>query len=230
MRINGLNLLVTKNTKTDTNIRKYPSFGKSVKDDEFVFSSGISSYIECPDILLKKVKQSGKDAEGVNELFEAIISERGKEIKLMKKQEEKEKLKEELCQTYGNSPLMFLRENASEAEIDYFSRPIKTKINNILRSLGKYENLDEPDNKKFRLLGKTAKILAKKDSFNPNHICSDGLRLINHTINSDDDELSLVIIRHKNFKCPDCFIDSPNKEKYNYLEKKSKSFFARLFC
>ena len=229
MRISTLKFSVTENKSSGINNKQSLAFKGSMPEDKFISSTVISPDMATPELLLQKVRKSDKNAKGVNELFEAVISERAKAIDLIKKHEEREILRDELRFAYTTSPTIFLGKNAPQAQIDYLLRPVKRKISYINDCLAQYENLPEIDFDRLKLLGKIAKSLTKKTSFNPNYKGSDGLRFINRTLNSGDDELSLMLIRHKDFECPAFFINPSDEERCIELEKQSKPFFIRWF-
>ena len=208
-----------------------PSFNgkKDIPEDKFIPTTVISEDMAKPELMLEKVKKNKKNAKGTNELFEIVLTERAKELDLLRKQEEMENLKMELCLTYTSQQTSFLNENFPKARRDYFSRPVRKKISQINSRIEQYEDLREPDKGKIKILGKIAKALSKRASFNPNYTTSQGLSLIDFALNSDDDEIALLLIRHKNFKCPKSFIDYQSEERYTGLEKKAKSFIYRLF-
>ena len=111
----------------------------------------------------------------------------------------------------------------------YYLDAAKSKIDDINIRLTQYEDFRDANMSRYKTLGKVAKALTKKSNFDPNYRGAHGLRLINYTLNAQDDEMSLMLMEHKKFERPTYFIDYPDKERFKELEGKPKSLFSKIF-
>ena len=231
MRIEYVSLALKNNNRVINKKNNSPSFGelKCVPGDEVLLSLTSKKVLNNEKLLLSKVKKSGKILEGANELFEVIISERARERALLKKQREKEDLKKELYYAYVTQEAAYISPNVSNPQREYYLNVAKSRINDINIRLTQYEDFRDANMSRYKTLGKVAKALTKKSNFDPNYRGAHGLRLINYTLNAQDDEMSLMLMRHKKFERPIYFIDYSDEERYKDLEQKSKSLFSKIF-
>lgn len=231
MRIETVSLSVKNNSKVINKKNNSVSFGelKCVPGDEVLLSLTSEKVLNNEKLLLSKVKKSGKIFEGANELFEAIIHERARERALLKKQQAKEALKEELRYAYIIEEAALMSHNVTDPQREYYLDAAKSKIDDINIRLTQYEDFRDANMSRYKTLGKVAKALTKKSNFDPNYRGAHGLRLINYTLNAQDDEMSLMLMEHKKFERPTYFIDYPDKKRFKELEGKPKSLFSKIF-
>lgn len=231
MKISAVNLSYNVK-KTGKNINNQTvSFKKSewVSKDKFEELALGSLEHNAPRTLLHTVKNSDYDVKGVNKIFLGVVKKRAQELFLMQKQKEKELLEEKLQDAYRLRESAYLSTNVADDLRTYYIQKAKTAINNITDSLTQYKDFREPNHENFKIFGKVAKALLKKQNFNPNYKDSHNLRLITHTLSSGDDELSLMLMKHKDFERPVHCMKNAEWERFLKLEKQSKSLFSSIF-
>ena len=80
------------------------------------------------------------------------------------------------------------------------------------------------DGSKFRTYGKAAKLLSKMPSFDPNYETWE-CYLVNDSLTNCDDELALVLMRHKKYDSFRSYISDENKVKFNYFLYEPRHIF-----
>ena len=233
MNIKVFSSTITQYPKLNNKLKNSPSFGYNKIMGEDTISPMLFYDLETPEILLKKVKKSDNNAKGMNELFLAIIKEREIELDIVKKQKMTDILFEK---QYDASNLLTLTEDSKmlstqeKKNIETIVKSNIEKTNEELHKLNK-EVTRPADFKKLKTLKKIAKEIVKKASFDPNYIDNNGVGLINHTLSTGDDELSLMLMHHNAFDYPISFRTDAEKERYEKLSKKLivKNFLSSCF-
>ena len=224
MKINTISS-ISANTITRRITQNTPSFGEKacVPGDEFQLSA--LCYLDKPKELLKMVK-SNENIGNVDMLFNMILSARADEIKLLEIQKHKEESQEALSCAYTMQESAYLSTSITDEQREKYLEKARNTISNTNKIMANYENYREPDEKKLKIFGKIAKILVKNPRFNPNGKDIRGNSLINNAIISGDDEIAIMLIKHKKFERPNSHFMYPEDYlKFLKLEKKAKSWF-----
>ena len=222
MKINSITP-ITANFVAKRTTYNTPSFGEKacVPGDEFQLSV-LSMVDNNPKELLKRVKKAGKDVGYVDALFSAVLESRREELFLKQKAAEKAKIEWDIQNAYN----MYRSTDLTSSNASFLSGAVTDRINELESKLKEYDQYRSADENRLKILGKVAKELVKKDGFNPNEKNDIGYTLVERAIRNNDDELSLMIIKHKNFKKPtmDRMLYFESK-KFLELEEKAKSWF-----
>ena len=221
MKINSITPMIV-NTSTRKKIYNTPSFGEKacLSKDEFQLSV-LSLVNNNPKELLKEVKKARKNIY-TGALFNAVMESRKEELLLKQKAEEKAKIEYEI----KNAHHMAQCAGLTSSNAYYLNRAVTNRINDLKSILEKYDKYKPADENKLKILAKVAKVLVKKEGFNPNEKDYFGHTLIERAIYNDDDELALMIIKHKKFKRPtEIQLTSYDWRKFLELEKRAKSWF-----
>ena len=190
-----------------------PSFGKkeSIPDDGLLLS--YDAWRANPKALLKVIK-SQKDNKNASEIFGTIIDLRGEELYRKKMQQEKEKIITEIQNTYKDTSLLL--DSLPFESMQHLLSQTNQKVSALEMELSQYSKTKPYDSSKFKIYGKAAKLLSKMPSFDPNYETWD-CYLVNDSLRNEDDELTLMLMRHKKYNSLNSYISDENKSKFKWF-------------
>ena len=221
MRINSIGYMPYNNICNRT-VNNTPSFGevKCVPDDELLLS--YDDWRANPKALLKVVK-SQKDNEKASKIFDVLLYLRGEELRRKKTEQEKEKIITKIQNIYHETSSLL--DGLSSDWNEYLLANANDKVSALEMKLSQYSKTKPYDGSRFRTYGEAAKLLSKMPSFDPNYEAWE-CYLVDDSLSYDDDELALVLMRHKKYNSLNSYISDENRIKFNnFLVKTQHIFF-----